>query len=409
MLTYQYTARDPSTGKKVTANVQADNEAAASKLIQKEGLAPIEVKVLGDGGNNLLGRFLNRVRTKDKIIFSRQMSTLINAGLPLVQSLRNVESQTQNKAFKVVINDIISNVESGKAFSEALSKHPKVFNPVYISLIASGEASGTLDKALERIANQQEKDAEVISKVRGAMAYPAVVILVMVAVVGFMIVVVMPQVEVIYNDLPGATLPLVTKIFLAISRFAVRFWWIILLALIFIGFAVTRYARTGPGKEIVDRLKMTAWPIGPLFMKLYMARFARTGTTLVASGVPLIQMLEIVSRAINNVHIERSLKKATEKVKGGKSLSSSLEGDPNFLQLVPNMLKIGEESGSLEEMLAKTADYYEKEVDNQIRTISTIIEPVLMVVLGIVAFTIVAAVLLPIYGLAGQNLGGSSF
>lgn len=337
------------------------------------------------------------------------MSTLINAGLPLVQSLRNVESQTQSKAFKVIINDIISNVESGKAFSEALSKHPKVFNDVYVSLIASGEASGTLDKALERIANQQEKDAEVMSKVRGAMAYPAVVILVMVAVVGFMIIVVMPQVEVIYNDLPGATLPLVTKIFLSISRFAVKFWWVILLVLIFLGFAISRYARTGPGKEVIDRFKMTAWPIGSLFMKLYMARFARTGTTLVASGVPLIQMLEIVSRAINNTHIERSMKKATEKVKGGKSLSSALEGDPNFLPLVPNMLKIGEESGSLEDMLAKTADYYEKEVDNQIRTISTIIEPVLMVVLGVVAFAIVAAVLLPIYGLAGQNLGGAKF
>lgn len=408
MLTFQYTARDPSTGKKVTANVQADNEAAASKLIQKEGLAPIEVKVLAEGGNNFFRRFLNRVRTKDKIIFSRQMSTLINAGLPLVQSLRNVESQTQNKAFKVIINDIISSVESGKAFSEALSKHPKVFNAIYISLIGSGEVSGTLDKALERIANQQEKDAEVISKVRGAMAYPAVVIVVMMAVIGFMIIVVMPQVEVIYKDLPGATLPLITKIFLAISAFATTFWWVILLAFAFIAFAVTRYARTGPGKDIVDRLKMTAWPIGPLFMKLYMARFARTGTTLVSSGVPLIQMLEIVSKAINNVHIERSMKKATEKVKGGKSLSGSLEGDPNFLPLVPNMLKIGEESGSLEDMLAKTADYYEKEVDNQIRTISTIIEPVLMVILGVVAFIIVAAVLLPIYGLAGQNLGGIS-
>jgi type IV pilus assembly protein PilC len=403
MLTYQYTARDPSTGKKVTANVQADSEAAASKLIQKEGLAPIEVKVLAEGGNNLLGKFLKRVKAKDRIIFSRQMSTLINAGLPLVQSLRNVESQTQNKTFRVVIGDIISNVESGKAFSVALSKHPKIFNEVYISLIASGEASGTLDKALERIANQQEKDAEVLSKVRGAMAYPAIVILVMLVVIGFMVVKVMPQVETIYSDLPGATLPLLTRVLLAISHFVTAFWWVIVGLFIFLGFAITRYARTGPGKEVVDRFKMTAWPIGPLFMKLYMARFARTGTTLVASGVPLIQMLEIVSKAINNVHIERSMKKATEKVKGGKSLANSLEGDPNFLQLVPNMLKIGEDSGSLEEML----DYYEKEVYNQIKTISTIIEPVLMVVLGIVAFIIVAAVLLPIYGLAGQNLSGS--
>jgi type IV pilus assembly protein PilC len=149
---------------------------------------------------------------------------------------------------------------------------------------------------------------------------------------------------------------------------------------------------------------MTGWPIGPLFMKLYMARFARTGTTLVASGVPLIQMLEVVAQSINNVHVERSIGRAIEKVKGGKSLADSLDGDPNFLPLVPNMLRIGEESGSLEDMLEKTADYYEKEVDNQVKTISTIIEPLLMVILGVVAFIIVAAVLLPIYGLAGKDL-----
>lgn len=407
MLTYEYTARDPSTGKKVTAQVKADNEASAAKLIQKEGLAPLEVKVLGEiSNNNPLGKFRNRIKTKEKIIFSRQMSTLVNAGLPLLQSLRNVGSQTQSKPFKIVINQVISDVEGGKAFSEALSLHPRVFNNVYISLIAAGEASGTLDKALERLANQQEKDAEIMSKVRGAMAYPAIVVLVMFAVIGFMIVKVMPQVEVIYDGIPGANLPFITKAMLAISHFVTDFWWLVLLLLALAGFAVTRYARTGPGKEVIDRLKMTAWPIGPLFMKLYMARFARTGTTLVASGVPLIQMLEIVAQSINNVHIERSMKKATEKVKGGKSLADSLEGDPNFLALVPNMLRIGEESGSLEDMLEKTADYYEKEVDQQIKTISTIIEPVLMVVLGVVAFIIVAAVLLPIYGLAGQNLGG---
>jgi len=228
----------------------------------------------------------------------------------------------------------------------------------------------------------------------------------MFVVLGFMIIKVMPQVEVIYKDLPGANLPLITVILLAISHFVTDYWWIFIGLLIGSGFAVTKYARTGPGKQVIDKLKMTAWPVGPLFMKLYMARFARTGTTLVASGVPLIQMLEIVSKAINNVHIDRSMKKAIEQVKGGKSLADALEGDPNFLPLVPNMLRIGEQSGSMEDMLAKTADYYEKEVDNQIKAISTIIEPLLMVILGVVAFIVVAAVLLPIYGLANQNLSG---
>ena len=168
-------------------------------------------------------------------------------------------------------------------------------------------------------------------------------------------------------------------------------------------FFTTRWARTLGGKRVIDKWKMHAWPIGPLFMKVYMARFARTGTTLVASGVPLLQVLQITSDAINNIHIQESISKAADKVKGGKALSDSLTGDPNFLVLVPNMIRIGEQSGSLEQMLAKTAEYYEKEVDDEVKSISTIIEPVLMVVLGVVAFIIVAAVLLPIYGLAGQS------
>lgn len=405
MLNYNYTARDPATGQKVSATLQADNEAAAAKLIQAQGLAPLDIKVL-DGSSKLnpISKFRNRITVKQRIVFSRQMSTLINAGLPLVQSLRSVNDQTENKAFKVVINEIIADVEGGSAFSKALEKHPKVFNSIYVNLIAAGEVSGTLDKALERIAYQQEKDAEIMSKIRGALAYPAIVVLVMIAVLGFMIVAVLPQVEGIYKDMPGASLPMVTQILLAISGFVTKFWWVILIALGFIGFAVTRYARTGPGKEVIDNLKMKAPPFGQLYMKLYMARFARTGTTLVSTGVPLIQMLEVVSQSISNVHIEASIKKATEKIKGGKSLSDSLEGDPNFLPLVPNMLKIGEQSGSLEDMLEKTADYYEKEVDNQIKAISTIIEPLLMILLGVVAFIIVAAVLLPIYGLAGKNI-----
>jgi type IV pilus assembly protein PilC len=406
MLNYAYTARDPATGEKVKAIVQADTEAAASKLVRAQGLAPIDIKLMdaGSGSFNLLDRYRNRIRTKEKIVFSRQMSTLINAGLPLVQSLRSVNDQTTNKAFKVVINQIISDVEGGKAFSEALKKHPSVFNNIYVNLIAAGEVSGTLDKALERIAFQQEKDAEIISKVRGAMAYPAIVLLVMLGVVGFMVVKVLPQVEVIYADLPGAELPFITKIMLAISHFVTDFWWLVLIIIGIAGFMLTRWARTGPGKDVIDKLKMTTWPLGPLFMKVYMARFARTGTTLVSSGVPLIQMLEVVAQSINNIHIERSIHHAIEKVKGGKSLADSLDGDPNFLPLVPNMLRIGEQSGSLEGMLEKTADYYEKEVDNQIKTISTIIEPLLMVILGVVAFIIVAAVLLPIYGLAGKDL-----
>ncbi len=403
MLNFRYTARDPATGQYIKSDVQAENEQSAAKLIRKEGFVPIDISLAEKSTSGILSKRLNKVRTKDKVLFSRQLSTLINAGLPLVQSLRNVNAQTTSKPLKVVVNKVISDVEAGATLSVAMGKHPAVFNQVYISLIAAGEASGTLDKALERLAIQQEKDADLISKVRGALVYPLIVVAVMMGVLTFMMVKVLPQVEVLYAGLPGAELPLITKVLLAVSNFVVHFWWVVLAVLGFMAFATTRWARTLGGKQVIDKAKMKLWPVGPLFVKMYMARFARTGTTLVSSGVPLIQMLDITADSVNNVHVEDSIHKAAEKVKGGKALSDSLQNDPNFLELVPNMIRIGEQSGSLEQMLAKSADYYEKEVDDQVKAISTIIEPVLMVVLGVVAFVIVAAVLLPVYGLAGQS------
>ncbi len=399
MLTYNYEARNAKSGQKVKAEVQADNEKAAAKLIKDQGLTPISIKLQRGGGFN---RF-SRIRTKDKVLFSRQLSTLINAGLPLVQSLRSVSSQTTNKAFKQVINQVITDVEAGNSFSSALSKHPDVFNRVYISLVAASETSGTLDKGLERLADQQEKDADIISKVRGAMIYPCIVLLVMLAVVTFMVVKVLPQVQSIYKGLPGVSLPFVTRALLFVSHIVINYWWIILIVLGVMVIVGSRWAKTLGGRSVIDKVKMKAWPIGPLYMKMYMARFSRTGTTLVASGVPLIQVMEITSDAVDNVHISKSLHRAIEKVKGGKSLSESIEGDPNFLELVPNMLKIGEQSGAMETMLAKVADYYEKEVDNEIKNISTIIEPVMMIIMGLIAITIVAAILLPIYGLVNQS------
>lgn len=407
MLTFEYTARDPATGQKVKSTVEADSEQAATKLISGQGLSPIEIAVVNDESKGIIGRLTHRIKTKDKVLFSRQLSTLINAGLPLVQSLRNVAGQTQNKNFKVVINKIITDVEAGTAFSVALGKFPEVFDAVFVNLVAAGEASGTLDKTLERIANQKEKDAEILSKVRGAMVYPIIVLLVMLGVIIFMVVKVVPAVEEVYKGIPGATLPLVTRILVGMAHFTTRFWWIELLLLAVLIVFTTRWARTLGGRQFIDKLKMRIWPIGPLFMKLYMARFTRVGSTLVASGVPLIQMLDITGKSINNVHIEASVHKAAEKVKGGKALSDSLKGDPNFLELVPDMLHIGEQSGSIEQMLGKTADYYEREVDNEIRTISTTIEPVLMILMGIVAIIVVTAVLLPIYSLVGKSGFGS--
>ena len=402
MLTYTYTARDIKTGEKIQAEVEAENEMSAAKLLTDRGLSPLDIKVKGESGS-LLAHFKNRVSVKQKVIFSRQLSTMINAGLPLVQSLNTVKGQTQNPVLREVIGTVIKDVEAGSSLADALGRHPRIFNGVFVNLVAAGESSGTLDSSLERLANQQEKDAEIMSKVRGAMVYPAIILLVLGGVVGFMLTTVLPQVQTLYEGLPGTRLPLVTRVLLSVSNFIIHNWWILLLVLAAVVVFITRWGRTESGRRTLDTIKLDIKPIAPLFRKLYMARFARTGSTLIGSGVPMIKMLNTTAEAVGNVIIAESVTKATEKVKSGISLSEGLKGEKYFLDLVPDMIKIGEQSGQLEEMLSKVADYYEKEVDNQIKSVSTIIEPLLMVVVGIIALIVVAAVLLPIYSLAGSN------
>jgi type IV pilus assembly protein PilC len=398
MLTFDYEARNPSTGQKVKSQVQADNERSAAKLIRDQGLAPLSIKVQDQSSS----RNPKKIKSKDKVLFARQLATLVNAGLPIVQSLRSVQQQSTNKALKIVIDDVASSVEGGKTLSESLRKHPRVFSEVFDSLIAAGEASGTLDGALDRLAIQQEKDAEVMSKLRGAMIYPLVVIFVMIAVVGFMLVGVLPQVKGLYEGLGAGQMPMVTRLLLGISGVIIKFWYVFVILMIGLVVFARRWVRTPSGKRFLDRMKLKVKPINRLFMKFYMARFSRTGATLIASGVPLIQTLEITGDAVNNSYVKESIDKAKEQVKGGKSLGDALKGDVYFLDLVPSMIKIGEQSGAIESMMSKAADYYEKEVDTEIRNITAIIEPALMVILGVVALVIVVAVLLPIYGLAGK-------
>lgn len=402
MLTFEYTAKDAKTGKTVKAQVQAESQSAAAKLLAEQGLAATEIHPAGQSRGIFSGRS-NKVKAKDRVLFARQLSTLINAGLPLTQSLRTVAEQTQSKALHTIVNQVISDVEGGTAFYVALEKHPKVFNKVFTSLVAAGEASGTLDEALERIAYQQEKDAEVISKVRGALVYPGIVLFVIMGVVIFMLTTVLPQVELLYEDL-NQSLPFLTSMMLAISRFITSFWWLALMITGGVIYFTYRYLQTAGGRSVMDRLKMSIPLFGKLFMKMYMARFCRTGSTLMSTGVPMLEMLRITSESVNNVHVERSTVSASEKVKGGKALSDSLEGDQNFLPLVPQMIRIGEQSGAIDAMMAKSAEFYEKELDNEIKAISTTIEPILMVVLAITAGLMVGAILIPVYGLVGESI-----
>lgn len=403
MLTYSYSAKNPSTGKVTKSSIDANNENEAVKAIKGQGLIPIDIKAERSASLQGFGNKLNRISAKDKVLFFRQLSTLINAGLPLSQALRNVSEQTKNKKLKTMINEIISSVEGGKTLSSSLARYPDTFNRVIINLVAAGETSGTLDEALERIANQVEKDSDIASKVRNAMIYPVIIVLVMVAVVAFMMIKVVPQIKMLYTSFPGTTLPIETRVLLSISGFVTKDWWAVLLIVLVGGVALNRWFKTEGGRKVFDSLKINSPPFKTLFRMIYMARFSRTAATLIGAGVPLLSVLQIASENVANYQVSQSIKKAAEKVKGGKSLGDSLTGDPYFLPLVPNMLKIGEASGSVEAMLSKAADYYEKEVDNIINSISTIIEPIMMILLGIVAMIIVAAILLPIYSLAGSG------
>lgn len=403
MLTFDYTARDTTTNKIIKSTVQAESERSAAKLLMAQGIVPLEV-IEQTKRSNFLSKYTNRVGAKDRIIFTRQFATLINAGLPLAQSLRTLADQTQNKRLVSIINDITTAVEGGSTLSDAFSKHPEVFNDVYIALIAAGEVSGTLDEAMERIASQQEKDAELLSKVRGAMVYPAIVLVVIMGVIAFMLLTIVPQIEKLYHDL-HKELPFITGAMVAISNFMLNFWWLVILLLAAAVYFTKRYVDTDAGRKTWDTLKLNLPLFGTMFRKLYMARFTRTGQTLLASGVQMLEMLRISSRAVNNVPVAEAILRAADKVKGGKTLSLSLKNEPYVLSLVPQMIGIGEQSGGIDKMMGKAATYYENELDTTIRSISTAIEPILMVVLAGVAGLMVGAILLPVYGLVGNIPG----
>jgi len=399
MLTFNYEAKDRLTKKHIKSTIQAESEAAAYKLLLEQDYIPAKIEEQSKSGS-ILGKFSNRIKGKDKVVFSRQLSTLIGAGLPLAQGLSTVVDQTDNPRMKAVVQEILASVEGGKSLGESFSKHPEVFNTVYIALVEAGETSGTLDKALERLATQQEKDAEMMSKIRGAMVYPAIVLFVILGVMIFMLFTIVPQVEKLYHDLKQE-LPFISQIMVGTANFLIHYWYVVILVGGLLIYFLVQYIRTDDGKRFLDTLKLNLPVFGPLFRKLYMARFTRTGESLLSTGVPMLDSLDICARSVNNSFVARSILHAAEKVKSGKGLAESLETEDYILPLVPQMIGIGEKSGRVDEMLGKTATVYESELDATIKAISTVIEPVLMVVLAIVAGGMVAAILLPIYQLVG--------
>ena len=400
MKKFSYKVRDKVTGKVVKGEIQADTEHAAGKALLDQGYVPID-KLKEVGKESAFANITNRITSKDKIVFTRQFATLIGAGLPLAQGLRTVSEQTENKKMRAVIDDILASIESGSSLYDAFAKHPEVFDKVYLALVSAGEISGTVDDSLRRIAAQQEKDAAMMSKIRGALTYPAIVLVVILLVMIFMMVQVVPQVKNLYKDM-HQTLPMATEILINISEFMTSFWWLILIIIGVGGWFFRQFLKTEAGIKFSAAFKLNVPIFNPLFRKLYMARFTRTGQTLLSTGVAMLDMLNICGDAMNNVIVKNSIDSAAKLVQGGKNLSDSLKDKDYILPLVPQMISIGEQSGKIDEMLGKTAQVYEDELDEQIKAISTMIEPILMVIMALMAGGLIGAILFPIYALVNK-------
>ncbi len=399
MKRFNYKAKEKATGKTVKGSIQAETEQIAGRLLIDQGYIPESVTEEGVG---LLGKRQTHVTNKDRITFTRQLATLIGAGLPLAGSLRTVVEQTQGKGMKSIVEEILTAVESGKSLHDAFSQFPNVFNGVYLALIQAGETSGTLDIALKRLADQEEKDAAMMSKIRGALVYPAIILVVIIAVLAFMMIMVVPQVKNLYADM-NKDLPALTKVLTAISDFFGQFWWLVFIMVGgLVAGAYFLVKRTSFGRKAMDTFKINVPIFGGLFRKLYVSRFARTCEMMLATGVPMLDAVRISIESVSNVVVEEEYSKSLEIIKGGKPLSESLRDREYMLPLVPQMSSIGEESGKIDEMLGKAAQVYETELDEQINNISTMIEPILMVIMAGLIGVVVGGTLLPIYSLVNS-------
>lgn len=396
MKRYNYKAKEKATGKSVKGSIQAENERAAGKLLIEQGYIPDSI--IEEGAKNLIAKAASKITAKDRIVFTRQFATLIGAGLPLSASLRTVAEQTASKSMKSIIEDILASVEAGKTLHDSVKAHPEVFNKVYVALIAAGEMSGTLDIALKRLADQEEKDEAMMSKIRGAMVYPAIILVVIIAVLAFMMIMVVPQVRGLYKDM-GQTLPPLTQFLVGMTDFFGEMWWLVLILLGGLIGGFIAFIKVPLGRRMLDTFKLRVVIFGKLFQKLYVSRFARTAEMMLATGVAMIDSVKIATESTNNVVTETEFAKSIEMIKAGKPLSTALEDRAYMLPLVPQMASIGEQSGKIDEMLGKAAQVYENELDEQIANISTMIEPILMVIMAGLIGIVIGGTLLPIYSL----------
>lgn len=399
--------------KKIQGSAEAANREAVVALLAREGAKPLLIKEEGEkrGGFKLGG---NKVKLKDMVVFTRQLSTMISAGVPLTRSLSTLEVQASSKYFKTVIQGISKDVEGGQPLADSFSKYPNVFSDVYVNMVRAGEAGGILDEILKRLAAQVEQDSSMRKKIKSASTYPVVIFgITIIAFFGIMLGV-MPKIGKIIKDLsgPGTELPVYTQVMLGISDFLVRSDIGPIPNAIFIGAILAiiitllrRYIKTPGGKYKFHALLLRVPVLKDIIRKIAIARFARTFASLMSSGVTVLDALEVTGGAIGNKVIEAELKEAAQQVKNGKQLSEPLAVSKNFPPIVSQMIAIGEETGQIDTILVKVADFYEEEVEAVIDGLSSLIEPLMIVVLGGMVGVIAASVMGPIASLS-KNIGG---
>lgn len=406
MGSFTYSARDKS-GVISKGSVFAPDRAAATAGLIEKGLAPILVKEeTAKAANPITGLIASltgggHVKLQDKVVFSRQFATMINAGVPIVQSLNILKQQSESKRLKQVVSEVSKQVEGGSTLANALAGHPEVFSNIYVNMVKAGEAGGILDQVLDRLAIQQEKDAEIVSKVRSAMIYPAVISVATISAFFFLMTVIVPKLSSIFKD-AGASLPIYTKIMLLISGFLVHSWYILIIGAVVAGFAFIQWHHTAGGKRIVDRFMLKAPIIGPILVKVNVARFARTFGSLMASGISVLEAINATKSALGNSVYQDELADVAQKVKNGRPMSEPIRESKNFPAIVGQMLAVGEETGQLDEILLKLAEFYEREVDTVISGITSIIEPILIIVLGSMVGFVVISVFGPISNLSNS-------
>jgi len=398
METFKYTAKNEDGGL-TEGKIEAKDSSSALNILQEQKLYVTslekEAEFKGFGG---LSNFFKRVPLKEKIMFTSQMAVMVKSGLPILESLKTIANQTQNKNMTNVINEVIKDVSSGLSFSKALSKHPDIFNETYTKIIESGEKSGRLDKVMLKLSKDIEKDYDLNGKIRGALVYPAFILFVLIVIVIILLIYVIPELKVIFEE-SGAQLPILTRLIVYASDFFIKFWWIILIILIVGIIFLRRYLRTDTGSYAFDKLKLRTPILKQVMQNIYMSRFTRSLSALVSAGIPMIDVLTTTKGVIGSAVYEKEVENIIKEVEAGASVSKAMKKSAYFPPVVTSLVSVGEKSGKTDYILKNLSKFLEREVDNTVKNLTSLLEPIIMVILGVGIAIIIAAVIMPIYGL----------